>query len=415
MNLLIDFITPSGITGAGEYHRRVVHELLKEIKNRDEVIVYALFDSRRGVAYDDLTEEHLVKNANITFVDCSDKLIETIVNEYSIDRFFIACAQYIGEYPGLEKLKCEIICVIHDLCDEDFENSHLFEYLRLMSPSHNFIERYKIGILNKLLYLKRRFSLLLKDYAEQNKIEFGKNTTRLQWIQKLVDSNPLVKLVTVSDYTKSAALFYHKWPEECITVLYSPERLWFQESEIENSVLNSIIDSRKKYFLLCGGNRQTKNTGKCISAFLKYHRLYSEYNLVVIGGMNGGDGIINLPYLSESDYQHALSNCYALVFPSFFEGFGYPPVEAMRYGKPVLCSNTTSMPEILGNAPIFFSPFYEVGIFDAFIRFSNSSYEDLVERSLTQWHRIESRQTDDLKKLLDEILYNQTSTRQSLI
>ena len=53
--------------------------------------------------------------------------------------------------------------------------------------------------------------------------------------------------------------------------------------------------------------------------------------------------------VSDTDKQYYLKNCTAFVFPSLREGFGIPPIEAMRFGKPVFMSNNTSLPEIGGN------------------------------------------------------------------
>lgn len=117
-----------------------------------------------------------------------------------------------------------------------------------------------------------------------------------------------------------------------------------------------------------------------------------------------GYGIENLDFLSDSDLSAAMEHCYALVYPSYFEGFGYPPLEAMKYGRPVLCSNTTSMPEILGDAPIYFSPLYESAIFKAFCDLSEDNYAYYSNKSKERYDLVSKRQNEDLQKLVQLIL-----------
>ena len=74
---------------------------------------------------------------------------------------------------------------------------------------------------------------------------------------------------------------------------------------------------------------------------------------------------IILPFLSDSDLRNAYKHCYAFVYPSYFEGFGYPPLEAMAFAKPVIASYSTSIPEILETAPIYI---YALSIFQVFLK-----------------------------------------------
>jgi glycosyltransferase involved in cell wall biosynthesis len=62
-------------------------------------------------------------------------------------------------------------------------------------------------------------------------------------------------------------------------------------------------------------------------------------------------------HVSDEELKALLSNSLALVFPSLYEGFGIPVVEAMATGIPVICSNAGSLPEIAGNAALFFDPY----------------------------------------------------------
>ena len=75
--------------------------------------------------------------------------------------------------------------------------------------------------------------------------------------------------------------------------------------------------------------------------------------------------IIHLGYVSDDTLTYLYQNALALIFPSFYEGFGFPPIEAMVNGCPVILSNTSSMPEIGGNSVLYCDPYDPESIADA--------------------------------------------------
>jgi hypothetical protein len=74
------------------------------------------------------------------------------------------------------------------------------------------------------------------------------------------------------------------------------------------------------------------------------------------GQMTLSDRIIFPGYIADHDLAALLQSCYAVIYPSLYEGFGMPLVEAMAFGKPLLCSNVASLTEIAGDAALFFDP-----------------------------------------------------------
>jgi glycosyltransferase involved in cell wall biosynthesis len=116
-----------------------------------------------------------------------------------------------------------------------------------------------------------------------------------------------------------------------------------------------------------------KNHGRLLDAF----RIYLQANpgaglKLVLTGTPGpqrdflmdvcrndqvlSDAVIFTGYLSDGEFAATLSACRAVIFPSLFEGFGMPLVEGMAAGKPLLVSNTTSLPEVAGDAALYFDP-----------------------------------------------------------
>jgi hypothetical protein len=86
------------------------------------------------------------------------------------------------------------------------------------------------------------------------------------------------------------------------------------------------------------------------------------------------DSVAFLGYVREEDELPALlAACRALIFPSLYEGFGMPVLEAMAFGKPVLCSNLTALPEVAGDAALYFDPTKPVEIANAIAQIEHSS------------------------------------------
>ena len=111
-------------------------------------------------------------------------------------------------------------------------------------------------------------------------------------------------------------------------------------------------------------------------------------------------------YMINADtLEHAYKNAYVLAFTSYFEGFGYPPVEAMKYGTPTVASNVTSIPEILGDAAVYFSPFYSADLYRALkevLQDRNLRNEQIQRRK----EHIAQIQEEHLSQLIEEILTN---------
>lgn len=80
--------------------------------------------------------------------------------------------------------------------------------------------------------------------------------------------------------------------------------------------------------------------------------------LVLVGSGAGepASGIIPIPYLTNTDRWRALANAQVFIYPSVYEGFGFPPLEAMTLGVPVIASQVTSIPEVVGEAALLIDP-----------------------------------------------------------
>jgi glycosyltransferase involved in cell wall biosynthesis len=184
------------------------------------------------------------------------------------------------------------------------------------------------------------------------------------------------RILTVSEASKRDIIHFFNVPPEKIVVVYNAIDERFRRAPAEEDVARV----RERYqlahgFVLYVGNiKPHKNLVRLIEAYdMLRHRGFDELKLLIIG-----DEISKLPALRRAVHKHKLHKhvrflgylpdetlavLYRLaelfVFPSLYEGFGLPPLEAMACGTPVVTSNVSSLPEVTGDAAVLVDP-YEV-------------------------------------------------------
>jgi glycosyltransferase involved in cell wall biosynthesis len=111
--------------------------------------------------------------------------------------------------------------------------------------------------------------------------------------------------------------------------------------------------------------------------------------------------IFFLNFLSDEQFANIMQACRALIFPSLYEGFGMPILEAMAFGKPVLCSNVTSLPEVAGDAAIMFDPQNPTDIAEAIEKLekNDNTVSELINRGYKRLDYF-----GDTKKMAEEYL-----------
>ena len=184
------------------------------------------------------------------------------------------------------------------------------------------------------------------------------------------------KIIVVSENTKKDLQKLLKAPEERIEVIYNGVNPEFaRPSETLRPDMMKKLGIQKPYFLYTGVWRDHKNIVGMVKAFAELNKeIGNQYNLVITGRHNPSykeipdtikamdlENEVHLVGLvSEDDvralYQYAL----AYVFPSFYEGFGLPPLEAMLCGTPVAASNKSAIPEICGEGNVLYFDPYDI-------------------------------------------------------
>ncbi|MFZ6849897.1 glycosyltransferase family 4 protein [Undibacterium sp. RuRC25W] len=135
----------------------------------------------------------------------------------------------------------------------------------------------------------------------------------------------------------------------------------------DHNVLDRVAIKQKKFLLAVGSMNPTKNIERLIRAYSSL-KLNEEISLVIVGSPNsrvfsGVDiseskipGVLFTGPISDSELRSLYESALAFVFPSLYEGFGIPPLEAMVCRTPVIASNAASIPEVCGDAAYYFDP-----------------------------------------------------------
>ncbi len=151
------------------------------------------------------------------------------------------------------------------------------------------------------------------------------------------------------------------------------------------------------YLLFVGTLQPRKNIQRLVQAYQQWRTQSGNQNVsLVLGGQKGWlyeeswtegvEGVILPGYIDVADIFALYSGALALTFPSLFEGFGFPVVEAMRCETAVLCANTSSLPELGGDAALLVDPLSvdEIAAGIGQLVDSPELRQQLVERSRTQ-------------------------------
>jgi glycosyltransferase involved in cell wall biosynthesis len=177
-------------------------------------------------------------------------------------------------------------------------------------------------------------------------------------------------VIAVSECTKRDAIRFYRIPEEKITVIYEGVNPRFRPASPEAiAAVRARYGLPERFILYVGTIEPRKNLTTLLEAF---HHLLATYDLrLVIVGKKGWlyerffrrlrelgleNRVLFTGYVPDEDLPAIYSAADLFVFPSLYEGFGLPVLEAMACGTPVICSNTSSLPEVAGDAALLVDP-----------------------------------------------------------
>lgn len=225
-------------------------------------------------------------------------------------------------------------------------------------------------------------------------------------------------VVTVSQNSKATLVSNFPFlKEENIKVLFSPPKKSYPP--VDRDYLNEIGVKSNNYALVISAGIWYKNALRVV---LAYDRLFSEvysfvpsdYKLLVVGNVfpqnmisriRNKDRFVFLSYLLPEKLERLYADAHLFVFPSLNEGFGYPPVEAMKYGTICACSVNTAIAEICGDMTILFNPLQIDEIYHKVVQSFFGDVRDDVHRRIDEnYSRLEKRQLNDLEILVKLIM-----------
>lgn len=176
-------------------------------------------------------------------------------------------------------------------------------------------------------------------------------------------------IVTVSENTRRDIVSLLGVPEEKIRVIYNGVSPFGLATPAET--LRAKFGLPRDYILYVGNLEPRKNVERLIRAYAKLKREAGIPHRLVLAGQKGWlydgifravgdekleDDVLFTDYVGEADKAALYRDAALFVFPSLYEGFGIPPLEAMAAGTPVACSNASSLPEVTGGAALLFDP-----------------------------------------------------------
>lgn len=372
-NVLFDLVATqpnaSGLRHGGGKYGEIV---FKRIVNRNLPII-CFYDGNKWINPD---IQKIINEKGLILLDINKVSLNEIVEKYNIRIIYSALpSHYLMSFT-----KCRVIGTVHGLRG-------------LETPLDSFIWKYRnVRWKDKIKFLlKKHFPRI--GYAKDLKFYGG------------LKQNSNFSFVTVSNHSSTAfKSYFPQYKKIEIPVFYSPS------TSIDKAIERKYAEP---YFMLVSGNRWEKNNLRAIMALDKLFSMgyLKEYNVRITGAKDASNyrykiqnshKFIFSGYVDEDELEQLYHDAYCLIYPSLNEGFGYPPLEAMHYGVPVLASPFTSIPEVCQNAALYFNPYSVEEIMGRILQIiDENNYKKHSVLALEQYSQITARQNADLDKLID--------------
>lgn len=377
-NVIVDLMVSQPVAGSqfhggGEYAKTVFKSLCENFSDKANISVY--FDSDRFMdewVYE-LIKKYGINYCNVKNYDEVNRLAEFL----NADVFF---AGLISAVKSLDISKQTRVVGVY----------HGFRSLEM--PTEKTAPLYESDIKGKL---KERTKLIFRNRYLKKKYDDMK---------AMIDKCDYI--IGVSEHSGYAArIFFPEFDTSKIKVYYSPAKYVVPVEGIEKI-------QREKYILMLGGNRWVKNAYRGMKAidnlFLKGH--LDGYTVSIVGGIpksilnkiRNKDRFTSLGYVPAEELEKWYKKCAVFFYPTLNEGFGYPPLEAMKYGTTCVISAVNSLPEIYKDSVYYCNP-YDINEMEGrILQALDSPLPEILIDSARK--RIEDKQQADLLSLCNLIV-----------
>lgn len=364
----------SNKTGTEWYAFFIIQELKKLVKPTDKVILY--------------TKEKISKSL-LPIPDNFENKVLKWPPKYLWTQFRLAWEMLIfpPEVLFVPAHTIPVICpsktvtTIHDVGFEEYKNLY---------------SKKSIGPLNPLL--KTIINILIKLFTlgkyRNSELDYHRWSTRLA-IKKAI------RILTVSNFSKSEIIKHFKVNENKIVVIPNSFNPMYKKAVNDIQLQNSIkkFNINGPFFLYIGRLEYKKNTPKLIKAFYEFKAKGLPFKLVLVGEAGFGydavkfeikNGkypydVIELGWLNDTELVTLYNKAEAFIFPSNYEGFGIPILEAMSSGVPVITSNFGAMKEVAGDAALLINSNNTNELVDAMYKISTQKglRDKLISKGFT--------------------------------
>jgi len=361
--------------GGSEYTKVVFKSLVKSAAKKN-VIIDAVYNP--GVELDKNILDDC-KKYRINLLPINDKKeIENVLQKNNYEKFFSGLGYGLRNVNVPKNTK--FLPVVHGLRPVEM-------------PLDKYEKYYSIDLKQKIIILiKHLFSNYYFEYRKKNYYDF---------IKKYIDN-----LIVVSNHTKNSIIsFYPKLNTNKIKILYSPEKL---SNKVRPKKTNL------KYILMISASVWIKNSYRGILALDEFfdHKEFSGIKAIVLGGLPSKifNQIRNKKNFEIHDYvttkqlEEYYANAHLFFYPTLNEGFGYPPLEAMKYGTPVIASSISAVKEVCEHSVLYFNPYSIEEMTAKLIQFQSLDYKRQKQKAIKQYFKIKKKQIKDLEKITKLIL-----------
>lgn len=381
MNFLFDLTSlqplenAGKVHGGGKYAFKVFLALLEAKKT--DVKLYATYRSSKAVPE---SVNEAIANNQVVLIDLEQNDLRSICEAHHIHSYYSPLPYDVDH---INALKCKVYGTMHGL--------------RQLETS------VELHALNYFLTVKGKMKILAKWLL--NRYLFDKKYKQYESI--LANIN----VITVSEHSKFSILSYYPGIRSNIRVFYSPDVTEFSEAPTNTDGL-----IHKSFFLLVSGDVWYKNN---LRSAIALDNIFSDdpsndKKVVITGVTNkevylsklkNKDRFVFFDYVEESFLLELYTKAFCLIYMSLNEGFGYPPLEAMKQGVPVVASPFTSITEVCADAVIYANPYSVVEIKNRILQVFNSDcYLWYTRKGLNQYTSIRNRQDADLKLMVEYLL-----------
>lgn len=222
-------------------------------------------------------------------------------------------------------------------------------------------------------------------------------------------------IFTVSNFSKNEISEFYHIDKDKLSVVYNATSKEF--CSIRDNTLNG-----KKYFMAVSSIKENKNFIYILEAFQRFSEKNKQVELYVIGDLESksfkkidisrytqNDRIKFLGRVSDADLVRYYSNAVAFIFPSLYEGFGIPPLEAQACGCPAICSKASCLPEVFQDSVLYCDPYHVETLVDAMmdISMNNDLRNQLIERGFQNVLKYSwENSANDMAKVLETLIGN---------